>query len=48
MSIAYEDLLAEEAPSATARRRDVQRRIDEVEEQCRALRTMIESSHAVE
>jgi hypothetical protein len=48
MSIAYEDLLAEEAPSSTARRRDVQRRIDEVEEQCRALRTRIESSHAVE
>lgn len=47
MMYAYEDLLSEMKTTATAERKRVQQRINEVKEQCLAIRKMIEASHAI-
>ena len=48
MRYAYEDLLSEIRGSPPRERKRVQQRIKEVKQQCLAIRTMIEASHAAE
>jgi hypothetical protein len=48
MLYAYEDLLSETKTTAKGDRKRVQQRINEVREQCLAIRKMIEASHAIE
>jgi hypothetical protein len=48
MGVAYEDLLADGKRPGAPNHQEVRRRIGELKKQCAAIRTMIESSHAVE
>jgi hypothetical protein len=48
MMYAYEDMLSETKITAKGERKCIQHRINEVKEQCLAIRKMIEASHVIE